>query len=181
MSDPIKMHCEHCGKGIQAPREYAGKISKCPACGNALYVPTPESEIELLPLAAEDETERQQEALLQAERRRLDSLLAQENDAAEGQAGGGAGLQSAGAPGSSTGVPASAGNRIEQMLLKYLLAVRDADLDAAGRALNVLKLQPRTVRELIDRMATDAMPPAELANIPPAVFQGMLKNLRGKL
>lgn len=194
MSDPIRMHCEHCGAGIQAPHEMAGHINKCPACGNTLYVPTPENEIEELPLATEDKTELAREARLQAERRRLDSLLAHEYAAPAGDdagnrtdapatgarpAAGRAGMADSAAAGTSAA--SNAGNRVEQTLLKYLVAVRDSDLDAADRALKILKLQPRTTRDLIDRFATDAMPPPELTSMPIGVYQGMLKNLRGKL
>ena len=180
----MKLHCEKCGAGIQAPREMAGSMGKCPSCNNSMYIPTPEDEIEELPLVAEDTLDLQKEARLQAERRRLDSLLAHENripDAADGSdahartsaATGRSGMAESGAAGSSS--------RTEQALHKYLTAVRDSDLDTAERALNVLKLQPRTARELIDRLAADQIPPPEVANVHPGVYQGMLKTLRGKL
>jgi hypothetical protein len=59
--------------------------------------------------------------------------------------------------------------------------MRDSDFDNAERAISTLKLQPRVAREIIDRLAADPMPPAEMAKVPPGVFQGFLKTLRSRL
>ncbi len=189
----IRLHCEHCGAAVTAGRELAGKRSKCPACGNAVYVPTPEDEIEELPLAPEDTSELAHERELQEERRRLDSLLARENrapDEADNSSGRSRPAVNSNRPASNTsGFDASSvangasagGNRIEQALMKYLSAMRDSDFDAAERALMTLKLQPRTATEIIDRLAADQIPPAEMLNVPPAVYQGFLKSLRSNL
>ena len=173
---------------MSAPREMAGKQSKCPACGNSLYVPTPEEEIEELPLAPEDATDLRKEQLLQAERRRLDSLLAHESRVPEVD-----GEESRGSRGSSSGQQAGAGRssepgagigmsaRIEQALHNYLTAMRDSNLDAAERAMTTLQMQPRSAREMVDRMAADQIPPPEMINVPPGVYQKFLKNLRSRL
>jgi len=186
----IKLRCEKCGANITAPREMAGRMGKCPSCQNEMYIATPEEEIEELPFAAEEPTSWQQDAQRQAEQRRLDSLLAQaergERDSDASDSGGSAGRAAAGygtAGGGYAGDAAGVGssNRVEQMLRKYFAAVRDSDLDGADRALNVLKLQPRTARELIDRLIMDQIPPAEAAHMAPAAYLSMLKTLRGKL
>lgn len=173
---------------MTAPREMAGRVSKCPACGNPVYVPTPEEEIEELPLAPEDVSDLQKEAMLQAERRRLDSLLLRENDGRDSgetsePAGRTAVPPGAGSqPGAGqTGGVGSIGSRLEKALHTYLVAVRDSNLDAAERALNILRMQPRTARELVDRLATDQIPPPEMAKVPATVYQGFLKSLRSRL
>lgn len=190
MNVNIKLHCEHCGASIQAPREMAGRMSKCPACGNSVYVPTPENEIEELPLAPEDVSDLRKEAQLQAERRKLDTLLAREQAAGigaeEGRSSGRAGAEltgagrSGGRAGVGDGAP-SGGSRTEAALNRYLAAMRDSDFETAERAIATLKLQPRTTQELIDRLAADPVPPLEMAAVPPGVFQGFLKNLRSRL
>lgn len=179
----IKLHCEHCGAGVQAPRDLAGGMSKCPSCGNSIYVPTPEDELEELPLAPEDISDLRKEAMLQEERRKVDAMLAGENRVPgaddEGrsrpQSGGATGGRAAGAQ------PAAGGNRMEAALSRYLVAMRNADADTAERAFAVLNLQPRTVREMIDRLATDSVPPPEMAGVPAGVYQGFLKTLRSRL
>lgn len=179
----IKMHCEHCGAGITAPHEMAGKMSKCPACGNTLYVPTPEDEIEELPLAPEDAGDLQKEQVLQEERRRLDSLLARESRTVDADGGESAarGASAAGRDPASAAAPAASTSRTEQALRNYLAAMRDSNLDGAERAITILQLQPRTAKELIDRFAADQIPPPEMANVPPGVYQKFLRNLRSRL
>ncbi len=55
MSDHIRVTCEHCNHVIKAPRKAAGRRGKCPHCHNSVYIPTPESELDEIPLALEDE------------------------------------------------------------------------------------------------------------------------------
>lgn len=37
----VDFRCPHCGKGMRAPDELAGKSGTCPACGQAVVVPKP--------------------------------------------------------------------------------------------------------------------------------------------
>lgn len=181
----IKLHCEHCGASVQAPREMAGRMSNCPACKNTLYVPTPEEELEELPLAPEDSLDLRREAQLLEERRRLDSLLAHETRAGDEVGGRMTSDSSARAGGRPmAGDPvggAGGGAKIEAAVTRYLVAMRNSDFDGAERALATMKLQPRTAREIIDRLAADPMPPMEMAQVPSGVFQGFLKTLRSRL
>jgi len=71
--------------------------------------------------------------------------------------------------------------RSEKAVTAYLTAMRDSDFDAAERAVSALRLQPRVAKELIDRLAADQIPPPEMANVPPGVYQGFLKSLRSRL
>ncbi len=165
----------------------AGRTSKCPACGNAVYVATPEDELEELPLAPEDSLDLRKEQQLMAERRRLDSLLARESDAGtdEGRSAGRMGAAASpgrpAATGRAGGDTASGSSRVEAALSRYLVAMRDSDFDNAERALATLRMQPRTTQELLDRMVADPVPPPEMAKVPPAVYQGFLKTLRSRL
>ena len=38
----IKFNCEHCGKSITAPDEYAGKKGKCPGCKAVVIIQDPD-------------------------------------------------------------------------------------------------------------------------------------------
>lgn len=183
----IKLRCEHCGASIQAPREMAGRMSKCPACGNTVYVPTPENEIEELPLAPEDAVDLRKEQILQEERRKVDSLIAREaSDAAsdDGRSANRSGPTPSAADrggGRISDSEPAGPTRVETALSRYLIAMRDSDFDNAERAIATLKLQPRTTQEMIDRLAADSVPPPEMAHVPAGVFQGFLKNLRSRL
>ena len=38
---PIRIKCKHCGRGIKAADEWAGKDGTCPSCGGAITIPLP--------------------------------------------------------------------------------------------------------------------------------------------
>jgi predicted nucleic acid-binding Zn-ribbon protein len=164
----IELHCENCGKRLQAPDKAAGKQSKCPSCGGSIYVPTPAEEIEELPLASEDDTDLQREQALQAERRRLDRILAGDEETAGGRR-------------SSSVSPQTAGPKIQTAVLAYLMAMRDGDLPRADSLLESLTNYQAEARGVVDQLIADQLPPAQLAKVPPAVYQGFLKQLRSQL
>jgi len=169
----VDLSCEKCGHPMQFPREQAGRVGKCPRCGNDVYIPTPQEELEELPLAPEDQSEEQRERELQDERRRLDRTLAQERDEQPGHAA--AGAMSARPRG---GVGRTS---VKGVVMTYLTAMRDSDLRRAEEALALLTTRRDEVLRVIDQLAADQIPPAEMANVPPGVFQGFLKTLRSRL
>lgn len=166
----IQLHCESCGKTLQAPREAVGTHSKCPACGHDVYVATPTEEIEELPLSPEDNDDLQREAKLQAERRMVDRLLAQESA-----------LPEESVPETTAWASREAPTGIEKIVLDYLSAMRDSNLDRANQILADLKEHTSEALKVIDRLVADQLPPAEMAQVPPTVYQGFLKNLRSQL
>jgi hypothetical protein len=168
----IELHCESCGKLVKAPRDAAGKQGKCPYCGNSMYIPSPPEELEELPLAPEDRADLEREAALQAERRRLDRVLA-EQDAEAGEAGAGGGSRSA-----SGGVTTIT---VEEGVLAYLAAMRNSDLVRAEKFLALLQQKRAEARDIVDRLASDQIPPTEMAGVPSGVYQGFLKSLRSHL
>jgi len=168
----IELHCEGCGKTLKAPDAAAGKRSKCPACGHEVYIPTPLEQIEELPLAPEDSDELQREAALQAERRRLDRILARETE--DGPGGGAPG-------GASQRPPGGRGHTVEEVVLAYLAAMRDSDFSRAEQILDLLRRSRADAIRIIDRLAADDIPPAPMAGVPAGVYRGFLKNLRSQL
>ncbi|HSW46118.1 MAG TPA: hypothetical protein VLM89_11175 [Phycisphaerae bacterium] len=171
----VELTCEKCGHPFRLPREQAGHVGKCPRCGNDVYIPTPESEIEELPLAPEDRSQEQLARQLEAERRRLDRDLAREKDKAAGAAGGSQ-------PARRSEPSTTAGRTtVRGAVMNYLTAMRDSDLDRADHALKLLASRRDDVLRLLDQLAADQIPPAEMSNVPPGVYQGFLKSLRSKL
>lgn len=39
----IRVNCPGCGKTVNAPSQYAGKVATCPGCGSKMRVPIPEA------------------------------------------------------------------------------------------------------------------------------------------
>jgi hypothetical protein len=181
----IQLQCEGCGKTIKAPREAAGKQAKCPACGHPVYIPSPEDEIDELPLAAEDVNELKREQALLEERRRLDRILAKEDrtppegSAANPPRTSGSVIRGTVGAAASTG-PGSEAD-LESMVVEYLKAMRDSDLARADTALNTLLRQRTEARAIVERLVADQIPPPDMTRVPSAVYQGFLRNLRSQL
>ncbi len=167
----IELHCNSCGKLVRAPREAAGRQAKCPRCGNGVYIPTPEEELEELPLKPEDAHEREREAALQEERRRLDRILAHERGEAD---------ESAARPAARQASSEASAVTVEDAVIAYLMAMRDAELERAQQWLPVLQRRRSEALNIIDRLVADQLPPAAMANIPPNVYHGFLRNLRAQ-
>ena len=167
----IELRCESCGKLLKAPSTAVGKRKKCPSCGHELYIPTPEGEIDELPLAPEDDAERIREEALQAERRRIDRAIAHEDEDATPPGDG---------P-SHHGTSRRTSTSIERMVIAFLLAMRDSDLSRADQLLPELRRRRSEALEIVDRLVADQIPPPQLVNVPPAVYQGVLKKLRSQV
>lgn len=175
----LSITCEKCRHEFTPDDTSVGRQAKCPHCGNDMYVPTPEDQIEEIPLAEEDAHDRQREEALQEERRRIEKAIT--HDPA-GEAGDTAGAPAAGAA-SATPPRRGPGGRttIKGVILTYLEAMRDSNFDRAEEAVQLLATRRQDSLGVVDQLATDEMPPPELGDIPPGVYQGFLKTLRNKL
>ncbi len=163
----IKFHCEHCGKKIDAPDSAGGKWGKCPACHNRVYVPQMEAEEELK-LAPIDETEEERQKRLLAETFQLTQSILQEKDVPEGD------------PLSSPAQEIS-DEKMTEAIVRYLRQMVDGDLETAQRTAETIASDRRKAREILGQMATGDPPDAELADVPPQVLSGLIRNLRTRL
>jgi hypothetical protein len=163
----IKFHCEHCGKKIDAPDTAGGKWGKCPACHNRVYVPQMEAEEELK-LAPIDETEEERQKRLLAETFQLTQSILQEKDVPEGD------------PFSSPAQEIS-DEKMTEAIVRYLRQMVDGDLDTAQRTSETIASDRRKAREILSQMAAGDPPDAELADVPPQVLSGLIRNLRTRL
>jgi DNA-directed RNA polymerase subunit RPC12/RpoP len=167
----VELKCEGCGKTLKAQDDQAGKRSKCPACGHEVYIPMPEDKIEELPLAPQDEQDIEQEQELLQETRDIEHSISQEP---------------ANTAGKEPHVPSRAGSAatsqdIQSLVIEFLIAMRDSDLDKANSVMPALKQRRDEAIEAVDILANEAIPPDEMGDVPPAVYQGFLKNLRSQL
>jgi len=165
----IQIHCPSCGRTITFARDAAGRQDRCPACGKGVYVPIPENELDVLPLASDDQ-DLIHEAALQAERRAMDRLLAREEGNSQYSS------TSTAASAESTSEPTTA-----QIIVAYLAAMRDSNLERAEACIARLRERRADTLTSIDRLAADQIPPAAVQNIPPGVYHGFLRNLRSSL
>lgn len=169
----ISIHCPGCNRELTFPHTTAGRQARCPGCNHPVYVPTPSEELKELALAPDDQTARITEASLRAERRMVERILAGDVDSNAKEV----------APAQSMSVTQShsTASTVEQLIVGYLAAMRDSDLNQAETCLARLRDQRPDALSNIDRLATDQIPPAAVQNLPPGVYQGFLRNLRSQI
>lgn len=176
---PIEFHCQHCGKGIKAPDTSGGKQGKCPNCNGTVYVPTPPDQIEDIPLAPLDENEEKERQRRDREARALqESLLHEKNAPPEGASarrpsGGGAPARRPG--------PAVTAASLRDTVIQCVRALADSNLAKSESCMDTLKDSPTATKEIVQGLSVDAMPPGELADIPPKLYQGFLKSIINQL
>jgi len=165
---PIKLHCNYCGKKIEAPDNAGGKWGKCPGCHNKVYVPLPtaaDDELKLTPVD-EGELKRQRELLEETQRITRDILL--EKNAAEAPAPGGS-------------VPDVSEEALSEHIIKYLRQMANGQLDEAQRTADHIVPHRRKVMPILEHLAAGNPPEPELEDIPRQVLSGLIRNLRTRL
>jgi hypothetical protein len=168
MSDTIRVTCTACNKSIKAPRDAGGRWGSCPGCRARVYIPTPADEIEDIPLAPLEDDGGVREA------QEINAALLRAKAAPEGSSG-----QS---KATSKPRPASVdARRIPDLIVTYLLALKESDLDAAQSVTLQLKTAAVPALDRVQQMMVDAMPPAKLGDMPPALYMGFLRKLQQEL
>ncbi|MBW8042335.1 MAG: hypothetical protein FVQ85_20390 [Planctomycetes bacterium] len=164
----IVFHCEHCGKKIKASNSAGGKWEKCPSCHNKLYIPDLNSgeELKLAPIDGEDE-EKQKELMNETHHLTQEILL--EREAPEGPSG--------------TGRPAFeiSEKELTKNIILYLRQMADGELDDAVKTADLIAPYRRQTVNILDTIAVSEMPEPELADVPPQVLSGLIRNLRTRI
>ena len=166
---PIKLHCDHCGKRIEAPDNAGGKWGKCPACHNKVYVPQPVNSDDVLELAPIDETEEEKKKRLQREAFEItkdilgDSVVAEEPP--------------------EPGRPAQeiSEAKLNNYIIRYLRQMADGDLDEAQTTADRIVPHRQQAIVILDGMARSDTPDPELEDIPQQVLSGLVRNLRTRI
>ena len=177
---PIELHCPSCQKSLRAPDDAGGKRSKCPNCGNSVYIPMPASDDDIIPLAPIDENE---ERRAEEERREALRFAAIVDKATEGGAvdTGAKGKPAAGARSAPRAAdPPGVVVDIKSEVESFVLAMKDSKLDVAERAVNHLRKAGDRARDYVQGLLIDEIPP-KIGNLPAPLVQGFLKNLLGRL
>ena len=173
--DHIQVKCDHCNHIIKAPRKAAGKRGKCPHCQNSVYVPTPEDELDEIPLAPVDESADERARRLEREAFEVASALRREAASPDDK-------EPAAAPEAAAARgPATPAVDVGDAIVEYLRAMQASDLPGAERAARELKAVARAAKSKIQQMMVDSMPPAAVRNMPSGLYQGFLRKLLEQL
>ena len=172
----IDLHCPQCEKLIRAPDNAGGKHGKCPYCAAEVYIPVPFDDSELIGLAPIDEEEERraekerQEALRYATAMDKDaSLKVAPDDSAPSRSGGRR-------PEAPPGEVVDIGDHVE----RFVIAMRDSELDEADRIAGKLKRVGHRARDYVEGLLLDPTPPP-IKNVPKPLVQGFLKALLERL
>jgi hypothetical protein len=164
----IQFHCEGCGKLVQAPDSTGGRQGKCPACGHIMYVPLPAEQREEIPLAQEDPQEEQQRRrLLQESQKALGEVAREHRPVPE--------------PEGPPAPAARAAGDMESLIVEYVLAMTEGQLDRADRLSTQITQDPDRAHEAMERISGEGRARPELKGLPRPVLVGFLKQLRSQL
>jgi phage FluMu protein Com len=174
----IEFHCNHCAKLIRAPDEAGGRRGKCPYCKNSVYIPMPTDQLKEIPLAPEEvgaDPADLDEDSLASDR----AILRDDSPVPETDVGGAE--RSAGASDDVVPGLGAAEDSADELVVEYLALMRESELEQAETVVAALLKQKEAARQVVERLAADAVPPAELGDIPPPLYQGFLRNLHAQL
>ncbi len=170
----IILHCEYCGKKIEAADSAGGKWGKCPACHNKLYVPSSHSG-EGLKLAPIDVTAEEREKQLMAETHKLTQEILQEREVPEGTPETIGPIETAGP------VLDMSERELTKYIIRYLRLMADNELYEAHRVVGLIAPHSVQAVKILDKIALSEMPEPELADISQLALSGSIRALRDEI
>ena len=174
MSEHIEVRCEHCNHMIKAPKTAAGKRGKCPHCKSSVYVPTPQGELEEIPLAPLEETDASR---ADSEFKAVEAELRRQREAPAGE------KKSRPLSGKPVGKRASAATKVNlnDAIVEYLLAMGDSKLQRADQLLQMLRSDADAAKSKVQQLLVDTLKPSKLVDMPSGLYQGLLRKLQTEL
>ncbi|MHC4432476.1 MAG: hypothetical protein ACYTBS_11615 [Planctomycetota bacterium] len=164
----ITFHCEHCNKKIEASDTVGGRMGKCPACHNRIYVPLPDSDEELK-LAPIDTDFLEREKQLMAETHRLTQDILKEREIPDG-------------PRDTGGAVYELSDKeLTKNVIMYLRQMAQGELDEADRTGSLIAPCGDRVTQILDRISLSEIPEPELADIPQQLLSQAIRALRARI
>ena len=163
----IVFNCQRCKKKIKAPDKNGGKYGQCPHCNYRCYIPLPPDENEPeLKLAPIDEEEEIQYSDMMRKTYDLTQNILHER----------AGDEPDNAPQRAMGE-----KELLKSIIMYLRMVAAGRLDQAERMAAKIKPHAPAAKQILKKIARAERPEPELADIPPKILMGLMKNLNATL
>jgi DNA-directed RNA polymerase subunit RPC12/RpoP len=159
----ISFKCQRCKKKIKAPDKDGGKYGQCPHCNYRCYIPSPPDENEPeLKLAAIDENEESDYNEMMRNTHDLTQNILHER----------AGDEPDDAPRG-----AMSEKELVRSIIMYLRMVADGRLDQAERMAAKIKPHAAAAKQILKKITRAERHEPELADIPPKLLMGLIKNL----
>ncbi len=175
MSDHIRVTCEHCNHVIKAPRKAAGRRGKCPHCHNSVYIPTPASELDEIPLESEDVETRAATERLKKQAMEITAALGRETKESPER------TVTPQQRGSAPRKAAMNATDINELIIRYLLAMQVSELGRAEALTAELQGAARQAKSKIQQMMVDSMRPEAVRSMADGLYQGFLRKLLEQL
>lgn len=175
----IQLHCEHCGKLIQASESVGGRSGKCPHCQGMNYIPLPAKgeggELPLAPLDEEFERHRRQAV---AEDMDVQRRLWHEQDSSRKTDRHGSVRQT---DADLAPPPKHSRKQLTALVVSFIEAMSRGDLEKADGLIAQLANQKAEVFQVLDELVSDDLNTYGLPVLPRPVLVGFMKQLRSKL
>ena len=176
----IQLHCEHCGKLIQAPDSSGGRPGKCPYCEGTNYIPLSEDEVGELPLTPLDEAFEQHRKKAAAEDLAVQRRLWQERDRSR-NTGRGGGVRRPDPPVRQPSVTAMSEKQVTSLVVSFIDAMSKGNLEKAEALRAQLSNHKTAAVKILDEMVTEDLNGYGLPSLPRPVLTGFMKQLRSRL
>jgi len=161
----ISFTCEQCKKKVKAPDNAGGKWGSCPFCQHKCYIPSPETENDLLSLAPIDEREKTRHGHLISETFLITKEILKENAIPDDE--------------KKPRSPAANNNRLKDNITQYLICIAQGQLEQANKLAENIRSKGRAALDTLDEIAENPGP--ELADIAPGLLAGLIRKFRGQL
>lgn len=170
----VPFHCEYCGKKIEAPDGAGGKWGRCPACHNKLYVPDFSSgeELKLSPIDESDEAK--QKELMDETYKLSEDILLEKEVPAESD-------ESAESTEAMVLPLEISDEQLKKNIVNYLRQMAQGQPEEAEKAEGLIAPCGQRAVGILDRIALAEILEPGLADIPPQVLSGLIRELRGKI
>ena len=165
----IQLHCDHCGKIIEAPDSAAGNWGQCSSCHNKVYVPgtSSDEELKLMPID-EDEEQRKKQLIDETHKLDFDILLEREVPDEESAS-------------KQTRPAEISGKDLTKDIILCLRQMADSQLSEAEQTINFISPHSKQAIKILDRIGLSEIPEPELADIQPQVLSGLIRTLRSNI
>ena len=166
----INFHCESCKKKIKAPDATGGKWGKCPHCGHRCYIPLPpEPEgAEKLKLAPIDEAEESKYGEMMRETYSITKDILNETAVDD-------------SPDDPVAAAGAAQKKLIKEIIVYLRQMADGELLQAEQTVEKIRPMKDTAIVILEKMTRTEQPEPELADLPPKLLLGLIKELQNRL
>lgn len=175
----IEIHCTHCGKLIRAPDSAGGRHGTCPYCQQSVYIPTPATG-DAIPVAPIDPEEERRAAALRDEALAVSATVDKDTGPAYDTAA--TPPRTAGRSDDARIRADAAGDVIDVAaeIQRFVLAMRDSQLDKADRVVRNLRRGGTAARDHVETLLADEMP-APIGDLPVPLMKGFLNTLLERL